>query len=101
MQGLDGVPRRRWDDDPSKATHVGPQFPDLFEKAMQGSHIVDNMTYDGEERRSGGTGGGSLAGAGVASTPIRSAQAGPDGSTGVAGSSIGAPTSKKRWRKGR
>ena len=101
IQGLDGVPRRRWDDDPSKAVHVGPQFPDLFQKAMEGSHIVDNMTYDGEERRSTGTGSGSLAGAGVSSTPISKASAGPEGSTGVVGSSIGAPTSKKRWRKGR
>ncbi len=103
IQGLDGVPRRRWDDDPAKATHVGPQFPDLFQKALQGSHIADNVSvqYDGEERRSGGTGGGSLAGAGVSSTTANRNSAGPEGSTGVLGSTIGAPTSKKRWRKGR
>jgi len=98
MQGLDGVPRRRWDDDAAKATHVGPQFPDLFQKALQGSHIADNVTYEGEERRSGG---GSLAAAGVSGTPISSSSPGPEGSTGVVGSTIGAPVSKKRWRKGR
>ena len=58
MQGLDGVPRRRWDDDPSRASHVGPQFPDLFQKALQGSHVADNISvkYSGEERRAGGPG---------------------------------------------
>ena len=23
---------------------IGPQFPDLFQKAMEGSHLVDNVT---------------------------------------------------------
>jgi hypothetical protein len=103
MQGLDGVPRRRWDDDPSKATHVGPQFPDLFQKALQGSHLADNIsvTYDGEERRTTGGGGGSLASAGVSRTPVRNASAGSEESGGVVGSTIGAPVSKKRRRKGR
>ena len=99
MQGLDGVPRRRWDDDAAKATHVGPQFPDLFQKALQGSHVADNISvkYDGEERRAGGS--GSMARAGV--SPTTNANSGSEASGGVAGSSIGAPTSKKRWRKGR
>ena len=99
MQGLDGVPRRRWDDDPSKATRVGPQFPDLFQKAMQGSHIADNISvqYDGEERRSTDN-SGSLARAGARSNPVSDPSA---GSGGVVGSTIGAPASKKRRRKGR
>ena len=104
MQGLDGVPKRRWDDDPSKATHVGPQFPDLFQKAMQGSHLADNISvqYDGEDRRSGGNTNASLATSGVSSRPVRNASAGADASpSGVVGSTIGAPASKKRWRKGR
>ena len=97
MQGLDGVPKRRWDDDASKATHVGPQFPDLFQKALQGSHVADNISvkYDGEERRAGA--GGSMAG--VSASPATSA--GNEGSSGVVGATIGAPVSKKRWRKGR
>jgi hypothetical protein len=99
MQGLDGVPRRRWDDDPSKAIHVGPQFPDLFQKALQGSHVADNISvkYDGEERRAGAS--GSLAGAGVTASPTPNGRT--EGSSGVVGTTIGAPASKKRWRKGR
>jgi hypothetical protein len=101
IQGLDGVPRRRWDDDPSKATHVGPQFPDLFQKALQGSHVADNISvkYDGEERRAGGS--GSMAGAGVSASPTAPGNGTADGSSGVVGATIGAPVSKKRWRKGR
>jgi hypothetical protein len=101
IQGLDGVPRRRWDDDPSKATHVGPQFPDLFQKALQGSHVADNISvkYDGEERRAGGS--GSMAGAAVSASSTPTGNGRADGSSGVAGATIGAPVSKKRWRKGR
>ena len=102
MQGLDGVPRRRWDDDPSKSAHVGPQFPDLFQKAMQGSHLADNVSvkYDGEERRAGGD-SRSLAASGVRAAPKSNAPAGSPESDGVLGATIGAPASKKRWRKGR
>jgi hypothetical protein len=99
MQGLDGVPKRRWDDDPAKATHVGPQFPDLFQKALQGSHVADNISvkYDGEERRAGG--GASMAG--VSAHSVTNTSSGTEGSSGVVGATIGAPVSKKRWRKGR
>jgi hypothetical protein len=95
MQGLDGVPKRRWDDDPSKATHVGPQFPDLFQKALQGSHLADNISvkYDGEERRGGGAGSGAA--------PMAGARAGSPGARGVGGANIGAPAPKKKRRKGR
>jgi hypothetical protein len=101
IQGLDGVPRRRWDDEPSKATHVGPQFPDLFQKALQGSHVADNISvkYDGEERRANGN--GSMAGAGVSASPTAAGNDRAEGSSGVPGATIGAPVSKKRWRKGR
>jgi hypothetical protein len=101
IQGLDGVPKRRWDDDPSKTAHVGPKFPDLFQKALQGSHVADNISvkYDGEERRAGGN--GSLAGAGVSARPTAGASGETQGSSGVVGATIGAPVSKKRWRKGR
>ncbi|MGD0311238.1 MAG: hypothetical protein ABSC90_02155 [Acidimicrobiales bacterium] len=97
MQGLDGVPKRRWDDDPAKATHVGPQFPDLFQKALQGSHLADNISvkYDGEERRNSGAGSGGPTMAGARSG------AGSQGAPGVGGATIGAPASKKKRRKGR
>jgi hypothetical protein len=104
IQGLDGVPRRRWDDDPSKAAHVGPQFPDLFQKAMQGSHLADNISvqYDGDDRRAGGNPNASLATSSVSSKSVRNTSAGSEATpAGVVGSTIGAPTSKKRWRKGR
>jgi hypothetical protein len=104
IQGLDGVPRRRWDDDPSKATHVGPQFPDLFQKAMQGSHLADNVSvhYDGEDRRAGGNSQASLAASRASTRSVRNPSSGSEAApTGVLGSSIGAPASKKRWRKSR
>ncbi len=99
MQGLDGVPRRRWDDDAAKATHVGPQFPDLFQKAIAG--VARGRQHLGEVRRRGARAGGtgSMARAGV--SPSASANGGTEGSGGVAGATIGAPASKKRWRKGR
>jgi hypothetical protein len=103
MQGLDGVPRRRWEDDPSKAAHVGPQFPDLFQKAMEGSHhMADNVSvqYDGDERRGGGSQSRSLAATGVSATPKAAARGGSPEADGVLGATIGAPASKKRWRKG-
>ena len=85
---------RRWQ---GHNDHVGPQFPDLFKKAMEGSHLADNVSvkYDGDDQRnedqpttsgrmsvsSVSTGGG---------TPV---------SAGVAGATIGAPA-KRKWRKG-
>ncbi len=98
MQGLDGVPKRRWDDDPAaKSAHVGPQFPDLFQKALQGSHLADNISvkYDGEERRNSGAGSGSATMAGAR------ANSSTTGAPGVGGTTIGAPSSKKKRRKGR
>ena len=103
MQGLDGVPRRRWEDDPSKSAHVGPQFPDLFQKAMQGSHLADNVSvkYDGEERRGGRNESRPLATTGVRAAPKSTTTGGSPETGGVLGATIGAPASKKRWRKGR
>ena len=38
-----------------KAATNGRQFPDLFQKALQGSHLADNVTvkYDGDDQRNG------------------------------------------------
>ena len=95
-------PRRRWDDDPvARPPTSGPQFPDLFQKALQGSHLADNVSvkYDGEERR---TGNQRVDGRSRRSAPPRRpSTAGPRRSSGVVGATIGAPVSKKRWRKGR
>jgi hypothetical protein len=72
----------RWHGNTASEAPVGPQFPDLFQKALQGSHLVDNVTvmngFDDEAQsasRSGTRGG----------TPV--------------GAAAG-PSSRRRWRKG-
>ena len=84
---------RRWQ---GHNDHVGPQFPDLFKKAMQGSHLADNVSvkYDGDDQRNVGqptsSGRGSVA-------PVASGGGTPV-VAGVAGATIGAPA-KRKWRK--
>jgi hypothetical protein len=64
---------------PAADHHVGPQFPDLFQKALEGSHLVDNVSvkYADDDHRS--------AAPSFTSTPVGAAS----------GSSA-----KRRWRKG-
>jgi hypothetical protein len=75
------APRRRQPQS-EPAAHVGPQFPDLFQKAMEGSHLADNVSvkYDGDDQRN-------LAGSVSSTTP--------------AGGTGGGSTTKRRWRKSR
>ncbi len=77
------------------APRVGPQFPDLFQKALQGSHLADNVTYAGDNAWSS------------FDTDSKARSSYPSGSTGTAGSSSGAVGSfsgatatKRRWRRG-
>jgi hypothetical protein len=58
--------------------HVGPQFPDLFQKALEGSHLVDNVSvkYDDDHRNGAPS---------FTSTPVGAASGG---------------SGKRRWRKG-
>ena len=44
---------KRWQGQADR--RVGPQFPDLFQKAMQGSHLADTVSvkYDGADERNG------------------------------------------------
>lgn len=93
-------------DEKGEVTAAGTrQFPDLFQKALQGSHLADNVTvkYDGEDERNG---------AGPSSGPQSSSPSGsvhtmsPGSRTpvaaGPAGVSFGAPLpAKRKWRKGR
>ncbi len=81
-----------------RPAHVGPQFPDLFQKALEGSHLADNVSvkYDGDDERNvpspgpaGRTGGG----------PTR-ARSGGAAQPAAAGATFGA-SAKRRWRKGR
>ncbi len=82
-----GSPRPSWQVGADRDAHVGPQFPDLFEKALQGSHLADTVTVrgigEGEQSRSST---GTRAGGTPASTPV--------------GVGAGA-NSRRRWRKDR
>jgi hypothetical protein len=81
-----------------KAATVGRQFPDLFQKALQGSHLADNVTvkYDGDDERNEAQ----------PSNPSRSGsmrKMTPGGGdpvvAGTAGVTFAAPA-KRKWRKG-
>jgi len=80
----------------------GRQFPDLFQKALEGSHLVDNVTvkYDGDDQRNVPA---------TASAPSSRPTAGTGTGTGsrvpvaagTAGVTFGAPApTKRKWRKG-
>jgi hypothetical protein len=85
---------------PEKGTPQGRQFPDLFKKALQGSHLADNVTvkYDGDDQRNVPTTMTTRPG------PLSDATSGGGVpvAAGTAGVSFGAPTTtKRRWRKAR
>ena len=67
-----------------RPVHVGPQFPDLFQKAMEGSHVADNISvkYDGNDRRN-------------SPRPV------PGGSSGSPVTTGSGSSGKRRWRKSR
>jgi hypothetical protein len=78
-----------------EARPVGPQFPDLFQKAMEGSHLADNVVvHNLGEGDSYPLGPPSL-GAAVRGKPTVTS------STTTAATWTSTPTSsKRRWRKG-
>ncbi len=88
----------RWQSQSAPAEHVGPQFPDLFQKAMQENHVADlvSVKYDGDDERN----------AAIASHPSRASLAAPKSaaptvvSSGSVGSFSGAAATKRRWRRG-
>lgn len=97
-QPTSGPPPRRWEGQERRRTdRVGPQFPDLFQKAMQGSHLADNISvkYDGDDERNAARSTISKSSPSRTMTP-----GGGRVAVGVAGSSIDAPA-KRKWRKGR
>ncbi len=75
---------QRWQAEPDQGAHVGPQFPDLFQKALQGSHLADNVTVTHA----------------MDDSPVPNSFNSP---APVGGSSVGASSgggsSKRRWRK--
>ncbi len=96
---------QRWQS-AGQSDHVGPQFPDLFQKALQGNHVADaiSVKYDGDDERN--TTGMIYPTRSAPATP-KQAQPTPEvagasagASDGAVGSFSGASASKRRWRKG-
>ena len=94
-----GQPERRQGPGHSvKAATNGRQFPDLFQKALQGSHLADNVTvkYDGDdERNEAQPPSPSRSGSMRKMTP----GGGDPVVAGTAGVTFAAPA-KRKWRKG-
>ena len=68
-------------------THVGPQFPDLFQKALEGSHLADNITVKNGVDDDGSPGSFASSRSGGASrrgTPVGASSGGGN---------------RRRWRK--
>jgi hypothetical protein len=80
----------RWQGGPDRDAHVGPTFPDLYQKAMEGSHLADNITV-----HSGGLDDEVATGSFTSTRP----GGGSRGGAPVGASSGG--STKRRWRKGR
>ena len=68
--------------------HVGPQFPDLFQKALQGSHLADNVTVKNGVDEEG------------LSNSFTSAKAGSGQRGGTPVAAASGSSGKRRWRKG-
>ncbi len=83
MPSAEGMAAQGWTVEPQQEAPVGPQFPDLFQAALQGSHLADNVTVAGSADS-------------AASDFFTSSRAG-------SAPPVGAPSgggSKRRWRKG-
>src|SRR5271165_3215223 len=82
---------------PSDAGGVGPQFPDLFQAAMNGNHLADNVLvkYDGDDQRNEPV--AVAAGAPQMSAPSTRGALGA--SAGPVGEYTGATPAKRRWRR--
>jgi hypothetical protein len=94
-QDADGSQPHHGQGQSDRSTHVGPQFPDLFKKALEGSHLADNVSvkYDGDDERNvtGPTAPRSMVGA----------RAGGGAPAAASTSSTVGPPAKRKWRKGR
>lgn len=88
----------RWQGQADQGSHIGPQFPDLFEKALQGSHLADNISvkYDGDDERNTAAQAQSTR---TAPSGMKSGGTASSGSSAV-GSFSGAAATRRRWRKG-
>ena len=85
----------RWQGPAQEPGRAGPQFPDLFKKALEGSHLADNVSvkYGSDDERNAAAPAATRSVAGARSGGTASSSSG-------AGSTAGAPA-KRKWRKGR
>ncbi len=77
---------------------VGPQFPDLFQAAVQGNHLADNVSvkYDGDDQRNVPV----TVSAGASSFGTASPRAAAEAPSGEpVGEYTGATAAKRRWRR--
>lgn len=94
-QAPEGSAPRRWQGQADRRGQSTRQFPDLFKKAMQGSHLADNISVVYDDDRPDGPAPAGRSDDRPSYEPVSVA-------SGVAGATIGAPapTSKRRWRRG-
>jgi len=85
--GGESIHPSRWQGHSDQVTHVGPQFPDLFQKALQGSHLADNVTVANfaDDASAGSFSSSRAGGASRDAAPV--------------GASTGS-SSRRKWRKG-
>ena len=76
---------------------IGPQFPDLFQKAMQGNHLADNISvkYDGDDQWHVPV----TAGSSISRSAPPAGKTTAVASGGAVGEFSGATASKRRWRR--
>ncbi|MGA8725670.1 MAG: hypothetical protein WB565_11555 [Acidimicrobiales bacterium] len=82
---------------PSDPGAVGPQFPDLFQAALNGNHLADNVLvmYDGEDQRNEPV----AVSAGASHAAVPSTRGGAGAPLGPVGEYTGATPAKRRWRR--
>jgi hypothetical protein len=82
---------------PSDVGAVGPQFPDLFQAALNGSHLADNVLvqYDGDYQRDEPV----AVAAGAPYMSVASTRGAVAASAAPVGEYTGATPAKRRWRR--
>ena len=83
---------------PGDGAVVGPQFPDLFQAALQGNHLADNVSvkYDGDDERNVPVSVAASTSRFGATSPRA---AGDSVASGSVGEFTGATPAKRRWRR--
>jgi hypothetical protein len=94
------APSRQAEESPRELGAVGPQFPDLFQAALQGNHLADNVSvqYDGDDQRNVPVSVGASASR-VSAPSTNAAPGAPGAPGGPVGEFTGATAAKRRWRR--